>query len=162
MSRRSPPSSTNRGSSPTPAPPTSSSTSAAHSEDSSQTAPVADDAVHLLSELSANAVIHSDSGKRGGTFTVRAQHVVNAYVRGEVEDGGSDWHGELPASATHPHGLYLLLMLASACGVERISRAHVVWFRLDYPNGPAPETRAPPLAGLPQPPHRSLAHPFAA
>jgi hypothetical protein len=101
--------------------------------------PVADDAVHLLSELCANAVVHSDSGKRGGTFTVRAQHVVNAYVRGEVEDGGSDWHGELPASATHPHGLYLLLMLASACGVERISRAHVVWFRLDYPNGSVPE-----------------------
>jgi serine/threonine-protein kinase RsbW len=100
---------------------------------------VADDAVHLLSELCANAVVHSDSGKPGGTFTVRAQHVVNAYVRGEVEDGGSDWHGELPASATHPHGLYLLLMLASACGVERISRAHVVWFRLDYPNGPVPE-----------------------
>src|ERR1700730_12323923 len=98
--------------------------------------PIADDAVHLLSELCANAVVHSDSGKRGGTFTVRAQHVVHAYVRGEVEDGGSDWHGELPASATHLHGLYLLLMLASACGVERISRTHVVWFRLDYPNRP--------------------------
>jgi serine/threonine-protein kinase RsbW len=101
--------------------------------------PIADEAVHLLSELSANAVVHSDSGKRGGTFTVRVQHVLNAYVQGEVEDGGSDWHGELPTSATHPHGLYLLLMLASACGVERISRAHVVWFRLDYPNGPVPE-----------------------
>ena len=36
--------------------------------------PVADDAVHLLSELSANAIVHSDSGKSGGTFTVRAQH----------------------------------------------------------------------------------------
>ena len=68
--------------------------------------PVADDAVCLLSELSANAVVHSDSGKSGGTFTVRVQHVVNDYVRGEVEDQGSDWHGELPASATRPHGLY--------------------------------------------------------
>ena len=101
--------------------------------------PVAEDAVYLLSELSANAVLHSDSGKRGGTFTVRALHVVNAYVQGQVEDGGSDWHGELPVSATHPHGLYLLQILASACGVKRISRAHVVWFRLDYPNGPVPE-----------------------
>jgi len=40
--------------------------------------PVADDAVHLLSELSANAIAHSDSGKSGGTFTVRAQHFPNS------------------------------------------------------------------------------------
>lgn len=55
--------------------------------------PVADDAVHLLSELSANAIAHSHSGKSGGTFTVRVQHLQNGYVRGEVEDQGSDWHG---------------------------------------------------------------------
>jgi anti-sigma regulatory factor (Ser/Thr protein kinase) len=96
--------------------------------------PVADDAVCLLSELSANAVVHSDSGKIGGTFAVRAQHLVNGYVRGEVEDQGSDWHGELAAAATRPHGLYLLRNLASACGVERIRRVHLVWFRLDYPH----------------------------
>jgi hypothetical protein len=95
--------------------------------------PVTDDAVHLLSELSANAIIHSDSGKTGGTFTVRAQHFPDSYVQGEVEDQGSGWNGDLPTSSTHPHGLYLLLLLASAYGVERISRGHVVWFRLDYP-----------------------------
>lgn len=95
--------------------------------------PIADDAVCLLSELCANAVMHSDSGKAGGTFTVRVQHVVNRCVRGEVEDQGSDWHGELSAAATRPHGLYLLLNLASACGIERIRRVHVAWFRLDYP-----------------------------
>ena len=95
--------------------------------------PVADDAVCLLSELCANAILHSDSGKTGGTLTVRARHVVNRYVRGEVEDQGSDWRGELVASATRPHGLYLLLNLASACGIEQIGRAHLVWFRLDYP-----------------------------
>jgi hypothetical protein len=79
-------------------------------------------------------VLHSDSGKIGGTFAVRAQHLVNGYVRGEVEDQGSDWHGELAAAATRPHGLYLLRNLASACGVERIRRVHLVWFRLDYPH----------------------------
>jgi len=93
--------------------------------------PVADDAVCLLSELAGNAVLHSDSGKSGGAFTVRAQHA-DGYVRGEVEDQGSDWHGELSAAATRPHGVYLLLNLASACGVERIGRVHLVWFRLDY------------------------------
>ena len=101
--------------------------------------PVADDAICLLSELCANAVLHSDSGKIGGTFTVRVQHVVDDFVRGEVEDQGSDWHGELSASATNPHGLFLLLNLASACGVERIRRVHLVWFRLDYPHGTRPE-----------------------
>src|SRR5690242_16404470 len=45
--------------------------------------PVADDAVHLLSELSANAIAYSDSGKRGGKFTVRVQHFPGNYVWGE-------------------------------------------------------------------------------
>jgi serine/threonine-protein kinase RsbW len=108
--------------------------------------PPAADAVHLLSELAANAVLHSDSGKTGGTFTARARHVVNDYVHGEVEDQGSDWHGELSASAIRPHGLYLLLSLASACGVDRTGRAGLVWFRLDYPRGPS-RPRQRPAAG---------------
>ncbi len=101
--------------------------------------PVADDAVHLLSELSANAIVHSDSGKRGGTFTVRAQHYLNSHVWGEVEDQGSTWDGNLSTSALHPHGLYLLEQLASDCGVERIGRVHVVWFRIDYPPAARPK-----------------------
>ena len=108
MRKRPPPTPSDRGNSPTPAPPTRSGTSAAHSGSSSAACPVADDAVHLLSELCANAIVHSDSGKTGGTFTVRAQHVVNSYVWGEVEDQGSDWDGDLSGSARHPHGLYLL------------------------------------------------------
>ena len=43
--------------------------------------PVTDDAVHLISELSANAITHSDSGKPGGTFTVRARHCPDCSVR---------------------------------------------------------------------------------
>ena len=53
---------------------------------------------------------------------------------GEVEDQGSAWDGNLSGSARHPHGLYLLERLASDCGVERIMRVHVVWFRIDYPS----------------------------
>jgi len=101
--------------------------------------PVADDAVHLLSELSANAIVHSDSGNRGGTFTVRAQHYLNSHVWGEVEDQGSTWDGNLSTSALHPHGLYLLERLASDCGVERIGRVHIVWFRIDYPPATCPK-----------------------
>jgi len=95
--------------------------------------PVADDAIHLLSELSANAIVHSDSGRSGGTFTVRAHHFRDSYVWGEVEDQGSGWDGNLPRSAIHPHGLYFLHVLASAYGVERRGRGCVVWFRIDYP-----------------------------
>jgi serine/threonine-protein kinase RsbW len=94
--------------------------------------PVTDDVVQLLSELSANAIAHSDSGKAGGTFTVRAEHSVNSYVWGEVEDQGSSWDGDLSRSARRPHGLYLLDHVASDCGVEQIRRVHVVWFRIDY------------------------------
>jgi len=79
-------------------------------------------------------VTHSDSGKRGGTFTVRVHHFPDSYVWGEVEDQGSAWDGNLSRSARHPHGLYLLERLASDCGVERIMRVHVVWFRIDYPS----------------------------
>jgi hypothetical protein len=105
--------------------------------------PVADDAVHLFSEPSANAILHSASGRIGGTFTARAQHVVGGYVYGEVEDQGSDWHGDLPLSATYPHGLYLLLNMASACGVKQTGRGHLVWFRLEYPRNPIPVAPAP-------------------
>jgi hypothetical protein len=104
--------------------------------------PVADDAVCLLSELCANAILHTDSGASGGTFTARTQHFVHDYVHCEVEDQGSDWHGELSVSATRPHGLYLLLNLASACGVDRIGRVHIAWFRLDYPHRTRPEDSA--------------------
>ena len=99
--------------------------------------PVAADAVHLLSELSANAIVHSDSGNSGGIFTVRAHNFRNSYVWGEVEDQGSDWDGDLSRSTMHPHGLYFLHLLASAFGVERIGRGRVVWFRIDYPHAQA-------------------------
>ena len=107
--------------------------------------PVTDDVVHLLSELSANAIAHSDSGKAGGMFTVRAEHFVNSYVWGEVEDQGSSWNGNLSRSAIRPHGLYLLEQLASDCGIERISRVHVVWFRIDY-RPPRPIATTPMLS----------------
>lgn len=107
--------------------------------------PVADDVVQLLSELSANAIAHSDSGKAGGMFTVRVEHFVDSYVWGEVEDEGSSWDGDLSRSARRPHGLYLLEHLASNCGVERISRVHVVWFRIDF--GPRRPLAATPIVG---------------
>lgn len=71
--------------------------------------PVTDDVALLVTELAANAIAHSGSGRPGRTLTVRVRHLHGHHVRAEVQDAGSDWHGDIAGSATHPHGLYLLL-----------------------------------------------------
>lgn len=95
--------------------------------------PVADDVVLVMSELAANAIRHSRSGREGGTFTARLQHVPGRYVLGEIEDGGSDWGGDLQRSAREASGLYILLQLAADSGVSGDQRKRVVWFRIPCP-----------------------------
>ncbi len=94
--------------------------------------PAADDVILLVDELCANAIVFSGSGQPGGTFTVRVQNLAGDCVRAEVQDQGSTaWDGDLAGSAGRPHGLYLLLRLASESGVDGDSRARIVWFRID-------------------------------
>jgi hypothetical protein len=95
--------------------------------------PMADDVILLMSELGANAVRHSGSGHDGGTFTARLLDLPGEYVLGVVEDGGSEWDGNLHGSARDASGLCLVLALSADCGVygERYKRA--VWFRMQYP-----------------------------
>lgn len=100
--------------------------------------PAADDVGLLVTELAANAIAHSASGEPGGTFTVRVRHAHSDHVRAEVRDGGSDWDGDIGRSASHPHGLYLLLALAAVCGVHGSDGSRTVWFRLDDPAGREP------------------------
>ena len=100
--------------------------------------PAADDVVHILSEISANACEHSRSGQSGGEFIVRLQHSNGACVLGEVEDQGGPWDGDLKASARDRSGLSIVLALTSACGVElRPGERRAVWFHLpcqpEYP-----------------------------
>lgn len=98
--------------------------------------PMADDVILVVSELSANAVAHSASGKPGGKFIVRLQHFRGQYVWGEVEDDGSRWDGSLQDSARNASGLYFVLHLVSECGVAYgTERNRVVWFRKRYPAG---------------------------
>src|SRR6266849_5679075 len=92
--------------------------------------PATDDVALLVSELAANAIAFSASGRPGGTFTVRVEHLHGSHLRAEVHDAGSDWHGDIHRSASHPHGLYLLLALAAACGTDATGRSHTVWFRM--------------------------------
>jgi serine/threonine-protein kinase RsbW len=117
--------------------------------------PAVDDVLLLASELAANAIAHSHSGRPGGTFTIRLTHEPGCGVRAEVADQGSTWPGDLPVSAQPPHGLYLLQALSTACGGRRDGPSRIVWFRLDHCCGPAPAL--PRLAG--GAPHRGRDRP---
>ncbi len=104
--------------------------------------PAADDVILLADELAANAILFSDSGKPGGTFTVRLQHVPGDHVRAEVQDQGSTWDGDLTRSARRPHGLYRLLTLSTRCGIENGPQSRTAWFHIDDP--PSSATPSPP------------------
>jgi len=107
---------------------------------------IADDVLTLVSELVANAVCYSDSKLPGGQFTVRVHDVPGEYIHAAVEDGGSNWDGDLTKAAEWPHGLYILQKLATSCGTAACRRQRTVWFTIDYPNprGSAPPRPLPP------------------
>ncbi len=67
--------------------------------------PVADDVILCASALAANAVLHSNSRFRGGTFTVRvAVSPGRHHIRIEVEDNGGPCISA-PDDPTGHHGL---------------------------------------------------------
>jgi serine/threonine-protein kinase RsbW len=94
--------------------------------------PAADDVVLLISELAANACAHSDSGRPGGSYTVRIQVREGGRVHAEVEDQGSRWKGSF-AEIESPHGLFLVRSLAAQCGTRPGARGWVTWFVLGRP-----------------------------
>lgn len=96
----------------------------------------ADDAVLLLSELGANAIRHSASNN-GGMFTVRVRGFPGRWLLGEVEDSGSEWHGDLVRSARSASGLNIMTALSAARGVVPCGPAasRTVWFLLAGPAG---------------------------
>jgi anti-sigma regulatory factor (Ser/Thr protein kinase) len=95
--------------------------------------PVADDVILLTSEVAANAVVHTASGK-GGTFTVVVQPG-DRVVRVEVHDGGSEAPpqvrsaGELAGSG---RGLGLVEGLATRWGYLGNRDGRVVWFEVEW------------------------------
>jgi anti-sigma regulatory factor (Ser/Thr protein kinase) len=95
--------------------------------------PAADDAVLIVSELAANAIVHSAS--RGEFFTVRAE-LHPDHVRIETEDLGGPWRRR--QADGRPHGLDVVEALAGpdGWGVEITSDgSRIVWARLDLPSG---------------------------
>ena len=93
--------------------------------------PAAGDAVLCVSELAANAVLHSASRYPGGTFTVRAA-IADDHVRVEVEDNGGRWE-ERPHHDNRPHGLDIVRELAADYGRDGSPlTGWVAWARLEW------------------------------
>jgi serine/threonine-protein kinase RsbW len=94
--------------------------------------PVVDEAVLCLSELAANAVLHSKSRAPGGTFTVRAEMAPGHHVRIEVRDQGGPWR-EHRHDDGRPHGLAIVRGLAAEFGTDGDARTGwIVWARIDW------------------------------
>ncbi|HTT54388.1 MAG TPA: ATP-binding protein [Streptosporangiaceae bacterium] len=94
--------------------------------------PCCDAAVLLCSELVANAILHTASGRPGGTVTVVVLRLTGA-VRVEVIDHGSASSTPVVKGAVlapDGHGLFLVDQLASSWGYVRDRVGTTVWFRL--------------------------------
>jgi serine/threonine-protein kinase RsbW len=88
--------------------------------------PAADDVVLCASELAANAVRHSCSGRPGGTFAVRVEVVWGDHVRIAVDDDGGPWIEG--GSGLHcGRGLAIVTALAADWGIVTGSAGRTVW-----------------------------------
>jgi serine/threonine-protein kinase RsbW len=93
--------------------------------------PVADDVILCVSELAANAALHSNSRRSGGTFTVRAESHPGAGVRIEVEDDGGPWISAAP-DPSHGRGLGIVRALADDWGITTTPAGRAVWARITW------------------------------
>jgi hypothetical protein len=96
--------------------------------------PEADDAVTCLSELAANACLHSASARPGGAFTARVLVYDSRRVRIEVADEGGPWV-ERVHDDDWPHGLAIIASLAARSGVHGdASVGRTSWAELTCPD----------------------------
>jgi serine/threonine-protein kinase RsbW len=91
--------------------------------------PRSEDTILVVSELAANAVLHSRSA--GGTITVRAE-VLRDHVRIECEDQGGPWLVRQQQDGWH--GLDIVTALAADWGIETSASGgcRVVWARVSF------------------------------
>jgi two-component sensor histidine kinase len=94
--------------------------------------PVTDDVILCVSELAANAALHSHSGRFGAQFTVRAEIHDGDYAWIQVEDNGGTWTDPVP-DPSRGHGLDIIRALAADWGIDGDSRTRTVWARIDWP-----------------------------
>jgi anti-sigma regulatory factor (Ser/Thr protein kinase) len=95
---------------------------------------VIDAVVHGMSELGANAVVHTPSGWDGGAFVARVFLYMDdnrsPYVWAEVENDGVTKLNlnDLPAN----HGLDITRSMVTKLGTERGERGRVVYFTVEF------------------------------
>jgi len=97
--------------------------------------PAADEVILCLSELAANAVVHSNSRRPGGTFTVRIERRPGAFIRIEVEDDGRPWLAPAPDPCSG-RGLDIISALAAEWGVATSPAGRTVRARFDWRSSP--------------------------
>ena len=91
----------------------------------------ADDAILCLSELVANATIHSRSRQPGGCLTVRVQRR-DDHVRVEVCDQGGPWTETAHEDGQTGRGLLIVDRLASTWGRSgNAETGWITWFELE-------------------------------
>lgn len=93
--------------------------------------PAAYEVLLCASELAANAVLHSDTRKAGGTFTVRVEIRPAESVTIVVEDEGGCWAEPSPHPA-HGRGLGIVGVLADDWGIRGTEKGRAVWARLGW------------------------------
>jgi anti-sigma regulatory factor (Ser/Thr protein kinase) len=108
--------------------------------------PAAGPAALLVSELAANALLHSDSGRPGGTFTVCVTAVSAAVVRIVVTDAGGRHQPRVrraPKDAEHGRGLELIEALSSDWGSETLGGGRrVTWCEIPVAAAAEPSEHA--------------------
>jgi len=95
--------------------------------------PVANEVILCVSELAANAVLHSDSRRPGGTFTVRIELCPGTSIRVEVEDDGGPWIAP-PPDPESGRGLDIIRALTAGWGVTASAAGRAVWAHIDWPS----------------------------
>jgi anti-sigma regulatory factor (Ser/Thr protein kinase) len=93
--------------------------------------PAADDAILCLSELVANAIVHSRSGESGGHFSVRVQRY-DSDLRVEVSDQGGSWEPHAHTDEHHGRGLLIVNQLTRDWGRAGDEQAGwTIWFEME-------------------------------
>lgn len=103
--------------------------------------PLVGDAVLCLSEVATNSVIHSNSRRADGQFTVSAERYDDGRVRIEVKDDGGPWIERMKPEGQGHLGLLIVRQLANEWGIKSAGLgARTVWFELAQ--GPRAEQSA--------------------
>lgn len=95
--------------------------------------PVTDDVLLCMSELAANAIVHSNSRLPGGHFTVQASRTQLGRIRVEITDQGGPWSPVTVADDQHGRGLAIVASVAAGWGITGQDEGRTAWFEVACP-----------------------------